>query len=378
MVTAALMTVVAAVALWFWLHAAPLEPRVVVRFSNTLPVANVEGNVAVSRDGLRVAFVGGPQQQIYVRMLDQLEVRPMAGTEGAGGLSFSPDGQWISFISSGRTRETGRASPQDRLKKIALTGGPPQTLAEAPSDPRVQNWGEDDNILFNANNELRRVSSNGGQVQTLWTPDREKSEIIDGVQLLPGGRAILLSISTGPIVQRVVALNPQTGQRKTPLEGVGVGHYTPDRPGSATGYIIFYDSDTGALMAVPFDAARLEVKGSPVPVHEGVRSITGPFGSFASSESGTLAYVPGEALENAGRTMVWVDRKGGEQPLSLPKRRYNNPMLSPDGERAVVAIQEMGRVDVWVYDLARGAPTRITFENFNNLPHWAPDGKRVI
>jgi Tol biopolymer transport system component len=33
--------------------------------------------------------------------------------------------------------------------------------------------------------------------------------------------------------------------------------------------------------------------------------------------------------------------------------------------------------DVWVYDVRRGAPTRLTFDGGNN-PVWSPDGKRVV
>ncbi len=50
---------------------------------------------AIARRVSRLAFVAGPQRQIYVRMMDQFEARPLAGTEDASFLSFSPDGEWI-------------------------------------------------------------------------------------------------------------------------------------------------------------------------------------------------------------------------------------------------------------------------------------------
>ena len=33
--------------------------------------------------------------------------------------------------------------------------------------------------------------------------------------------------------------------------------------------------------------------------------------------------------------------------------------------------------DVWVYDVLRGAPTRLTFDG-GNSPIWSPDGKRLV
>ena len=33
---------------------------------------------------------------------------------------------------------------------------------------------------------------------------------------------------------------------------------------------------------------------------------------------------------------------------------------------------------MWVYDLLRAAPTRLTFEGGNSSPVWSPDGRRVV
>jgi eukaryotic-like serine/threonine-protein kinase len=383
-VFAAVLTALMVGALLFWTRMTPADPRPIVRFASTLPLANVEGGLALSRDGSRLAFVGGPQQQIYVRMMDQLEARPLPGTDGAFFLSFSPDGQWISFVTGGSVRDRGRLTGDLRLKKVAISGGLPQTLADPrpPSAPTLA-WGEDGNILFGSANQLHRVSSNGGPVKTVAVPDEKNGErFFTGFQLLPGARAILASLATTTALQqRVVLLNPETGERKILLEKSGVASFLPVKPGSPIGHILYYDPLTGSLMAAPFDAASLALAGTPSPLLEGVRSITGPYGAFAVSESGTLAYVPGGAFEGSRRTLVWVDRKGTEQPLSLPQRPYAQLRLSPDGERAVFSIadQSAGRInDIWVYDLVRGAPSRITSENFNSLPVWTPDGKRLV
>ena len=66
-------------------------------------------------------------------------------------------------------------------------------------------------------------------------------------------------------------------------------------------------------MAVPFDAARLEVKGPPVAVLSGIMEMNrlrnsalgnqAPQVSF--SAAGTLAYVPAGTPKQT--TLVWVD-----------------------------------------------------------------------
>ena len=129
-------------------------------------------------------------------------------------------------------------------------------------------------------------------------------------------------------------------------------------------------------MAVPFDLASLEVKGTAVPVLEGVsQHPSSGAGRVSFSSGGSLAYVTasfGESLDAS--TLAWVDRKGVVQPLGAPPRPYLFPMLSPDGRRVAVGILG-ARQNVWVYDESL---MRLTFEGSNNFPVWAADGSRIV
>src|SRR6202035_4065374 len=99
---------------------------------------------------------------------------------------------------------------------------------------------------------------------------------------------------------------------------------------SPPGYLLF--NRAGTLLAQPFDADRLELKGDAIPIAEGVQ-FSGVNGRAAVtvSASGVLAYrlVP-TAAQNK---LVWVDRKGAELQLAAPPHAYRNPRLSPDGQR---------------------------------------------
>ena len=377
-VLVALMTVIAGVALWGWLRPAPPEARNVVRLTITLPVTtSIPGTLALSRDGSRLAYVSGPQHQIYVRLMDQLESRVIPGTEGAGFLCFSPDGQWISYMASGGSGY--------KLKKIAVAGGPAQVLADvfAVNGPPTQDWGLDDNILFSDNGALTRIPAGGGKTERLATPDPKKGEVFyGGGQLLPGGHQVLTGIAridvAGPTGE-LVALNLQTGARKILLDHVfAVPRYLPTGPGSSAGYLVYYANSTGALMGVPFDANRVEVKGSPVPVLDGVQGFTtSPFSHLSISDSGTLAYVAGKPGQGSANLLVWVDRKGVEEPLPAPPRPYSFVRLSPDGRRIAFGTADQ-KSDVWVYDIARGTSLKISSDQNSSNPIWTPDGKRLI
>ena len=96
---------------------------------------------------------------------------------------------------------------------------------------------------------------------------------------------------------------------------------------------------------------------------------------FSVSESGSLVYVPKGAFRSES-TLVWVDRQGAVEPLAAPPRPYDDPRLSPDGQR-VAFETEVPTYDIWIYHIPRETLTRLTFEGANLDPLWTPDGKRV-
>src|SRR5262249_32265518 len=62
------------------------------------------------------------------------------------------------------------------------------------------------------------------------------------------------------------------------------------------GYIMYLAGENAAAMALPFDGARREVLGAPVPVLQGVRTEAAMgAGQYAVSEArrGTLLFAPG-------------------------------------------------------------------------------------
>jgi serine/threonine-protein kinase len=92
-----------------------------------------------------------------------------------------------------------------------------------------------------------------------------------------------------------------------------------------------------------------------------------------------MVYILGGVGKFLESSFVWVDRKGASEPLaSTPVRPYLFGRLSPGGDKIAVGIRSgIGRgTDLWVYDVVRGAPTRLTFEGAGNGV-WSPDGKRL-
>jgi serine/threonine-protein kinase len=142
-----------------------------------------------------------------------------------------------------------------------------------------------------------------------------------------------------------------------------------------TGHIVYAAS--GTLRAVAFDAARLEVTSSPVPVIEGVlRSILGAHYDF--SRTGSLVYLRGPATLALGAGFALFDRQGKITPLKLPPGPYSTPRVSRDGKQLAFQSDTAQESMIWIYDIAGGVSARrLTFGGKNRFPAWLPDGTWV-
>jgi Tol biopolymer transport system component len=364
------VAVVAGLAGWNLKPAPPPGPRPVTRFTITLPpghrLAASRGDLALSPDGSRLAYVDRQDgtQQLYLRAMDGLEAKPVPGTDGAVGPFFSPDGQGLGFFAGGK------------LKTVSVSGGSALTLGDA-SLPIGASWGSQGMIAFGAQSlkplGVWQVSDAGGVPQPLT--HLEKGEIIQGEpEFLPGGKAVLFV--AGANASGANAIDVQIA-----VESVGTGERRNLIPRGAhpryarSGHLVY--AQAGSLMAAPFDPQRLTVTGAPVLVVDGVRqNPSGVYAQYSLSATGSLVYEPG-GTQAPPRRLVWVDRKGLEQVLPAPARTYQNPRLSPDGQRVAMTISE-SETNIWEYDLARDTSTQLTFQgNFHVMGAWTPDGKQI-
>ena len=350
------------------------EPR---RFTITLPdTDNFLGGtaLALSPDGQTLVYRANRDsaRQLFRRPLGQFEATPLSGTDGGHHPFFSPDGQWVGFAGT-RGVQRGLGSG---VYTVALAGGPPQVLTDVRSGVRGD-WGADDLIVYGVTSPggaLMQIPAAGGEATTLFTPEDQRWPA--SPQVLPGGGAVLFTLwdDNRPDAGELHLLDRETGEHRTLLPNAVAGRVL------STGHLVFLRS--GALWAVPFDRAALEIVGTPAPVVEGVR--VGGRGSmqYATADDGSLVYIPGTP-GTAGtntRSLVWVDRGGQEELLTLPARDYETLSLSPDGTRAAVIVGAEGEnADVWVSELARGTLTQLTTQpGVETYPLWSPDGQRVV
>jgi Tol biopolymer transport system component len=328
----------------------------------SFPALNtVYGFLGVSPDGTKLAFVAtdaGGRSLLWIRGLDATEATPLPGTEGGTSPVWSPDSRYLAFLADGK------------LKKISVSGGPVQTVAETAIGCCA--WSPKGVILFNAFGlgPLFEVSEAGGAatpVTALDAAGEERGHL--GPYFLPDGEHYLyLALAATPGHTAIYVGSLSSKDRVRVLSDSSNAVYV------SPGYLLFHRN--GTLMTQAFDATRLATSGDAVPVAEHLQfNPQTRLASFAASDAGVLAYRT--AANASPRSLVWVTRSGTEQVVSAPARGYQQPRLSPDGGRIAAEIAEDGS-QIWLYDVGRETLTRLTFQGSDNeLPLWSPDDKRV-
>lgn len=304
-----------------------------------------------------------------MRLLERIEAEPVAGTEGAEGPFFSPDGKWVAYW-------VGR-----ELRKIPRDGGPPVSIC--PFGPSFgATWDAEGRIVFGrASGGLWQVSASGGRPEQLTMLDDAKGEVSHRLpHTLPGGD-VLFTITYNRFPQwtetSLALFSRQSRTHKVVLEGGADGRYL------SSGHLVYVRS--AVLMAVPFDLRRPQVTGESVGLVSDVMqsaygrrsTIDTGAGQFSISAEGTLVYLPGTVVPDDRRFLYWVDRAGHAERLPVPAGPLVQPRIAPDGEHLAFHTAQ-AQQDIWIYDLVRRNVTRLTKEGRNATPVWSPDGRRIV
>jgi Tol biopolymer transport system component len=384
-----LALVAVAAAVLGWLRPPGTPPSGPSRLSIQLPPGQepiayfMTSPLAVSPDGRVVAYTaavnGGVSSRppeaslLYVRDLDRFESRALQGTGGAYSPFFSPDGRWIGFFA------------RRRLWKVALDGGSPLPIAEVGDVRTVGSWGADGSIVFTDElvGELMRVSAEGGEPETVpfnfesLRPPRLP-------HALPDGRVLVTVQSEGGDRQSAAVLDPATGDVEVVLDDASDARWV------RSGHLVY--GQAGAVRAVAFDPARLEVTSSAVTAPDGVMFDRTGMPFLAVSSEGTLVYLPAIDPETGlpfrggpgSGHLVRVSREGVAARLWEGWPGAGRVRLSPDGRRVTdyvpTSSEEIGNFRVWVFDLERGNGFPLTSERQRTsiYPVWTPDGRGIV
>jgi serine/threonine protein kinase len=367
---AAILLAGGAIALGYSLRAPAQSP--VMRTSLLLPAGTAldsqNTSIALSPDGTSLALIAstpdGPRQ-LWIRPMNSLTAQSLAGTEGATYPFWSPDGQHLGFFAD------------RKLKKIPASGGTVVTLCDA-EDGRGASWGSTGTIVFapNAFGALMQIPSSGGAPVAVTTVDKD-SLTHRLPHFLPGGKRLLFlsdSGTTGDSTNGIYSLDLDSKKTALVIKAEGEGLY------AEPGFLVYVRD--GNLMGQPFDTGTLRASGEAVPIAEKVSFNAFRFtGAYTLSSTGLLLFQTGAAVPKSQLTWFDLDGKKGAtvgEPASFPGT--GRLAFSPDGQRAAVAVQAgEGKIDIWIYDLARAVGSRFTFGPKPAFsPLWSPDGGHVV
>ena len=326
-------------------------------------------SIALSPDGTRLAFVArdpAGKNLLWIRPLDSLTAQPLLGTENPSFPFWSPDGRSLGFFADGK------------LRRIDASGGPPQTLGEAPV-PRGGSWSREGVILFSpvVDGPLYRVSASGGLATAVTQLDKSRGESTHRwPYFLPDGRHFLYlvaSFGSGEEKEKmgIYVRSLDSKEERLIVAAKSTLAY------AAPGFVLFRRERH--LVAQPFDAQRLRITGDPLLVAENIQYFPQTSGAlFSVSENGLLVY-QSESTSVLSR-LLWLDRSGREIGSLGAVGDQANPRISPDGKRVALDItdHQSGNVDVWIYQSAGGVATRFTSDPAIEAgPIWSPDGQRI-
>lgn len=326
---------------------------------------------AISPDGRTIAFLATDtlgRSAIWLRPMNSLQPTLLPGTDNAGRPFWSPDSKYLAFVIGGQ------------LKKVAAAGGPVQLIGEA-NGTFDGTWGSRNIILLDGGftDSIRQISVSGGAISAATTLDQSKGERSHAWPcFLPDGDHFLYlaatdSAQTQGFQRWTVKLGSLSSKEtKSLFESNSRAIY------AAGGYIVY--NLNNIIMAVRFDADKLEVVGEPSPIAENVSSSNQANGSgYNVSTNGILVYQPQGGSANS--ELVWVDRGGRELRKEGKPGPYRDIMLSPDGKRLAYGQTDpqLNTEDIWVRDLEREVSSRLTFDSKDDIwPVWSPDGARIV
>ena len=361
------MTAVAGVALIavsvFALALRPTAAPATVRLEITTPPVSQPddlASLALSPDGRALAFVASVdgQPHLWVRPLDSVVSRPLPGTGGAESPFWSPDSRSVAFFADGR------------VKRIDLDGGLVRTLTQGGYGGGA--WNREGTMLFAPSpaSAIVRMSASGQSAGTAVTRLEKNHASHSYPEFLPDGRHFLYYVIASPEARGV-----WLGQIDGPLARRLID--ADSAAAYASGHIFFVREKT--VFAQEFDAERLELKGTPFLVEDGMTGVITLSGHapISAAAGGAIAFRLGSA--RGDRQFVWVDRSGREIRMVGNPGNWNSPSPSADLSRLAVAMRDAtGNADVWLMETRRGILSRFTTHPAEDVfPVWSHDGSRI-
>ena len=329
-------------------------------------VGSNSGNVILSPDGTRIAFVASTDKTptIWIRSLAADDARSLPETDNASNPFWSPDGRSIGYFANGK------------IWKAKIAGGLPEEIAPA-SGGRGGAWSEDGTIIFSVGGSpLFRVSERGGAVSPLTKFDMSRGENAHYWPVfLPGGKHFIYFVRSTQVENGGIYVGHMDGSPSVRLVASLSSGILARHPVTG-GWFLMWVRDQD-LLAQAFDPASFALSGDVTTVSTGIRvEESQRLAYVTASLNGQLAWANSRAAENV---LAVYGRDGRRiRTLDIAPTKLMQPALSPDGKRLLFTRVERGGADVFLYDLATNVSEQLTTTpDYDESAAWTPDGSAM-
>jgi eukaryotic-like serine/threonine-protein kinase len=315
-------------------------------------------SLALSPDGRRLAFVfAAPDgsHSLWIRDIDKLDAKPIAGTTGADIPFWSRDGHSVGFFAAGYLQVM---EPTGDVRRLCPVG-----------DPNAGSWSASDVILFSDRRGISSVSASGSSCRMIIPYD---SGSVLRALFLPDGKHFIYS--HGRFADLTIADGDGKSLGTIPVQTQVFTVVEPDLLIYAAG------RDQGAIDEQRVNFAAIRTIGQATRLLSNVRSRSG-IHTFTFSREGTLAYLPGSGdlpyLDYDASGLRDTIRIDGTWTVSARPPRAGPPTIAVAGNGA----------GVWLYDLAAARASRLVVRDTGirnprdgvgaTWPVFSPDGSRL-
>ena len=131
------------------------------------------------------------------------------------------------------------------------------------------------------------------------------------------------------------------------------------------------------MFAVPFDTRRLEMRGTPVAILNGIAYQTQSGGAdFDVTAGETLVYRKGDSVATDLARLEVIGAGGRRTAVTPDPAPYQQPSFSPVDDRVAVTVFRGEKQGLWIFDLASGGSDKLPVADLDvRQPVWTPDGR---
>jgi len=316
--------------------------------------------IAISSDGKNMVYVCVLKDERYLclRKISENSFRLLKDSNGAFLPFFSPDGQWIGFLT------------ENKIKKIELSSGLLKTICDAKNPHVGAVWG-DDGMIYYGDSEgsfFYKVSENGG----------EPTEVTDKIPALIEINDFVSTPSSSGVLFRSPDPNVSRGALSTYYIELCSGEITRlgggQTPSVYKDYIAKIEDGQIRIRKLNFDTLQFSGKAKTLTGSKIRHSVH--TSQFMLSDNNIMIFLRGDS--SLKHQLVVLDPKSNEvKPLLDRQEIFGQFSISPNGDQVAVEVVNNQIYDIQILDLARSRLSSFTDSENNYTPFWSPDGSKV-